>query len=61
VGLRRKRNRRKPTERKVEFTVMATPDDLKVDAEYIRMADRYIEVLAARIITTMLMLISSSI
>ncbi|KAG6857440.1 Acetyl-CoA carboxylase [Tephrocybe sp. NHM501043] len=31
-------------ERKVEFTVMATPEDLKVNAEYIRMADRYIEV-----------------
>lgn len=31
-------------EREVEFTVMATPDDLKVNAEYIRMADRYIEV-----------------
>ncbi|KAI0684026.1 acetyl-CoA carboxylase [Cytidiella melzeri] len=32
------------TERAVEFTVMATPEDLKVNAEYIRMADRYIEV-----------------
>ncbi|KAI0046521.1 acetyl CoA carboxylase [Auriscalpium vulgare] len=31
-------------ERVVEFTVMATPEDLKVNAEYIRMADRYIEV-----------------
>ena len=31
-------------ERAVEFTVMATPDDLKVNAEYIRMADRYVEV-----------------
>ncbi|KAJ7672696.1 acetyl-CoA carboxylase [Mycena rosella] len=31
-------------EREVEFTVMATPEDLKVNAEYIRMADRYIEV-----------------
>jgi len=28
----------------VEFTVMATPEDLKVNAEYIRMADQYIEV-----------------
>ncbi len=27
-----------------EFTVMATPEDLKVNAEYIRMADRYVEV-----------------
>jgi acetyl-CoA carboxylase/biotin carboxylase 1 len=32
------------TERAVEFTVMATPEDLRVNAEYIRMADRYIEV-----------------
>ncbi|KAF8647743.1 hypothetical protein AX16_006578 [Volvariella volvacea WC 439] len=32
------------SEREVEFTVMATPEDLKVNAEYIRMADRYIEV-----------------
>ena len=32
------------TERAVEFTVMATPEDLKINAEYIRMADRYVEV-----------------
>ncbi|TBU46750.1 acetyl CoA carboxylase [Dichomitus squalens] len=32
------------TERAVEFTVMATPEDMKVNAEYIRMADRYVEV-----------------
>lgn len=32
------------TDRAVEFTVMATPEDLKVNADYIRMADRYIEV-----------------
>ncbi|GJJ11159.1 hypothetical protein Clacol_005391 [Clathrus columnatus] len=32
------------TERAVEFTVMATPEDLKVNADYIRMADRYVEV-----------------
>ncbi|GBE86281.1 Acetyl-CoA carboxylase [Sparassis crispa] len=32
------------TERAVEFTVLATPEDLKVNAEYIRMADRYVEV-----------------
>ncbi|KZS94649.1 acetyl CoA carboxylase [Sistotremastrum niveocremeum HHB9708] len=32
------------TDRAIEFTVMATPEDLKVNAEYIRMADRYIEV-----------------
>ncbi|KAI0032669.1 acetyl CoA carboxylase [Vararia minispora EC-137] len=31
-------------ERTIEFTVMATPEDLKINAEYIRMADRYIEV-----------------
>ncbi|KIY63781.1 hypothetical protein CYLTODRAFT_493632 [Cylindrobasidium torrendii FP15055 ss-10] len=31
-------------EREIEFTVMATPEDLKINAEYIRMADRYIEV-----------------
>ena len=32
------------SERAIEFTVMATPEDLKINAEYIRMADRYIEV-----------------
>ncbi|KAL1945115.1 hypothetical protein VTO73DRAFT_2735 [Trametes versicolor] len=32
------------TERAIEFTVMATPEDMKVNAEYIRMADRYVEV-----------------
>ncbi|CAG8502872.1 3535_t:CDS:10, partial [Racocetra fulgida] len=31
-------------ERSIEFTVMATPEDLKINAEYIRMADQYIEV-----------------
>ncbi|KAF0496183.1 acetyl-CoA carboxylase [Gigaspora margarita] len=31
-------------ERTIEFTVMATPEDLKINAEYIRMADQYIEV-----------------
>lgn len=31
-------------ERAVEFTVMATPEDLKVNADYIRMADQYVEV-----------------
>ncbi|ORZ00046.1 acetyl-CoA carboxylase [Lobosporangium transversale] len=31
-------------ERAIQFTVMATPEDLKVNAEYIRMADQYIEV-----------------
>ncbi|KAJ3082689.1 acetyl-coenzyme-A carboxylase [Rhizoclosmatium hyalinum] len=28
----------------IGFTVMATPEDLKVNAEYIRMADQYVEV-----------------
>jgi acetyl-CoA carboxylase/biotin carboxylase 1 len=32
------------SERAIEFTVMATPEDLKINAEYIRMADRYVEV-----------------
>ncbi len=31
-------------ERAIEFTVMATPEDLKVNADYIRMADQYVEV-----------------
>lgn len=31
-------------ERAIEFVVMATPEDLKVNADYIRMADRYVEV-----------------
>ncbi|CDS10010.1 hypothetical protein LRAMOSA02687 [Lichtheimia ramosa] len=31
-------------ERAIEFTVMATPEDLSVNAEYIRMADNYVEV-----------------
>jgi biotin carboxylase len=31
-------------ERAIQFVVMATPDDLKVNAEYIRMADKYVEV-----------------
>ncbi|KAJ3240403.1 acetyl-coenzyme-A carboxylase [Chytriomyces hyalinus] len=31
-------------ERAITFTVMATPEDLKVNAEYIRMADQYVEV-----------------
>jgi acetyl-CoA carboxylase/biotin carboxylase 1 len=28
----------------IRFTVMATPEDLRVNAEYIRMADAYVEV-----------------
>ena len=31
-------------ERAIEFTVMATPEDLSVNADYIRMADKYVEV-----------------
>ena len=31
-------------EKAIQFVVMATPDDLKVNAEYIRMADQYVEV-----------------
>ncbi|KAF9960840.1 acetyl-coenzyme-A carboxylase, partial [Mortierella alpina] len=31
-------------ERAIQFTVMATPEDLKINAEYIRMADQYVEV-----------------
>ncbi|KAG5461236.1 MAG: acetyl-CoA carboxylase 1, partial [Olpidium bornovanus] len=31
-------------EKAIQFTVMATPEDLRVNAEYIRMADQYVEV-----------------
>ncbi|KAG9258518.1 acetyl-CoA carboxylase [Emericellopsis atlantica] len=31
-------------ERAIHFTVMATPDDLQANADYIRMADHYVEV-----------------
>ena len=31
-------------ERAIEFTVMATPEDLKANSDYIRMADHYVEV-----------------
>jgi len=31
-------------ERAIQFTVMATPEDLGANAEYIRMADQYVEV-----------------
>jgi acetyl-CoA carboxylase/biotin carboxylase 1 len=31
-------------ERAIHFCAMATPEDLKVNAEYIRMADQYIEI-----------------
>jgi acetyl-CoA carboxylase/biotin carboxylase 1 len=33
-------------ERAIQFTVMATPEDLQANAEYIRMADQYVEVRA---------------
>uniref|UniRef100_A0A7S3LK39 Biotin carboxylation domain-containing protein n=1 Tax=Aplanochytrium stocchinoi TaxID=215587 RepID=A0A7S3LK39_9STRA len=31
-------------EREVEFVAMATPEDLRANAEYIRMADEFVEV-----------------
>ena len=31
-------------ERAIQITVMATPDDLQANADYIRMADQYVEV-----------------
>ena len=31
-------------ERAIQFTVMATPEDLQANADYIRMADKYVEV-----------------
>ncbi|CCJ31347.1 unnamed protein product [Pneumocystis jirovecii] len=31
-------------ERAIQFTVMATPEDLKVNADYIRMAEQYVEI-----------------
>ena len=31
-------------EKAIQFTVMATPEDLQANAEYIRMADQYVEV-----------------
>ena len=38
-------------ERAIQFTVMATPEDLAANADYIRMADQYVEVgeLCARV------------
>ncbi len=33
-------------ERAIQFTVMATPEDLQANADYIRMADQYVEVRA---------------
>lgn len=34
-------------ERAIQFTVMATPEDLQANADYIRMADQYVEVRSA--------------
>jgi len=31
-------------ERAIEFTVMATPEDLKANAEFVKLADNYVEV-----------------
>jgi len=31
-------------ERQIEFTVMATPEDLKANAEFVKLADNYVEV-----------------
>lgn len=31
-------------EKAIQFTVMATPEDLAANADYIRMADQYVEV-----------------
>ena len=31
-------------ERAIQFTAMATPEDLQANADYIRMADQYVEV-----------------
>jgi biotin carboxylase len=31
-------------ERAIQFVAMATPEDLKANADYIRMADEYVEV-----------------
>jgi biotin carboxylase len=31
-------------ERAIQFVVMATPEDLQANADYIRMADQYVEV-----------------
>lgn len=36
-------------ERAIQFTVMATPEDLAANADYIRMADQYVEVSGIRI------------
>lgn len=35
-------------ERAIQFTVMATPEDLAANADYIRMADQYVEVCEIR-------------
>lgn len=40
-------------ERAIQFTVMATPEDLKANADYIRMADRYVEVSSTHGLSTL--------
>ena len=35
-------------EKAIQFTVMATPEDLHANADYIRMADQYVEVRSRR-------------
>jgi len=39
-------------ERAIQFTVMATPEDLRANADYIRMADQYVEVCGTIAIST---------
>jgi len=39
-------------ERAIQFTVMATPEDLRANADYIRMADQYVEVCSTTAIPT---------
>lgn len=39
-------------ERAIQFTVMATPEDLRANADYIRMADQYVEVCGTTAIPT---------
>jgi biotin carboxylase len=43
-------------ERAIQFTVMATPEDLQANADYIRMADQYVEVCGKHTMVLMAML-----
>lgn len=36
-------------ERGVQFVAMATPDDIRMNAEYLRLADAYVEVSRVKI------------